>query len=129
MEQAVEALGFEPIMPRLSEIDPFQVVVEYDNDTDALYVHFFGTPQAATSVDVNHYLYVRVDRSTRAIVGLHFDRFLHVAVHDDPSWLVLAEMAGIEPGRLAEIRASIDPARQRSAALRTVLEELTLAVA
>lgn len=129
MEQALDALGFIPILPASGQIDASQLVVEYDEDTDALYVHFFGQPRAATSVDVNDYLYVRVDRSTHKIVGHHFDHFLPIAVHEDPSWLVLADLAGIDPTRIAEIRAEIDPERKRSAALRTVLDELTLVIA
>jgi hypothetical protein len=116
-------------MPRFDQIDPTQICVRYHRDTDALYVHFSGKPVAATSVDLNEYLYLRVSRETHEVVGLQFDSFLSHAVRVDPRWLWLGELAGIPGEELAAIRDAINPELRWQSLLRPIFDEIELASA
>jgi hypothetical protein len=112
MESVKDVLGFKPILPQIDDLDPQGILVRYHRDTDELYVHFFGHALPALSVDVNHYLYLRVNPETQQVVGLQFEAFLSHAVRDDPRWLWLGELAGIDRNELESIRRDISPARQ-----------------
>jgi len=125
MESISEALGFKPKLPQLDALDPQDILVRYHRYTDELYVHFFGHALPAISVDVNEYLYLRVNPETQQVVGLQFEAFLARAVRSEPRWLWLAELAKIPPDELDAIRREISPKQQ----WQSVFAELELATA
>jgi hypothetical protein len=90
-----DILGFAPILPTADEIDPSRLVLSYNDAADTLYIHFFQRGQPAVSVDVNEFLYLRVDEITHRVVGLQIEGYLIYVVHKHPEWLSLAELAGI----------------------------------
>lgn len=126
MEQINTVLGFQPIIPRLGEVKPADIVVRYNADADTLSVHFFGLGQAAVSVDVNEYLYLRVNRESRRIVGIQIEGYLEFAVRDDPRWLAWADLAGIDAQIIERVRSEISADKKRTAALQTTFDELEL---
>lgn len=129
MEQVSTLLGFQPIVPRLGEIDPSDIVVRYHPDSDTLYVYFYGMGHPAVSVDLNEYLYLRVDRETQRVIGIQIEGYLQFAVRDDPRWLDWAELAGIDPAEIERVRAEISLDKKRAAALQATFDELQLATA
>ena len=121
-----DILGFEPILPRLEEIDPARLVITYNDAADTLYVHFFKRGEPATSIDVDECLYLRVDRTDRRVVGLQIEGFLIRAVREHPEWLLLAELAGIPAEEIDKARDAIDSERRREAAVMPILKQLQL---
>ena len=121
-----DILGFEPILPRLEEIDPARLVITYNDAADTLYVHFFKRGEPATSIDVDECLYLRVDRTNRRVVGLQIEGFLIRAVREHPEWLPLAELAGIPAEEIEKARDAIDIERRREAVVMPILKQLQL---
>lgn len=127
--QLRDVLGYEPILPQSGEFDHTQVVVQYNDEADTLYVYFFGLCQPAISVDLNEYLYARVNDQTHHIVGIQIEGYLSVAVRKDSRWLEWAELAGISADVIDAVRHEITLESKRQSALQTTFDELTLAIA
>jgi hypothetical protein len=127
--QLKDVLGYEPILPEPAELDPAQIVVRYHELGDELYVHFFGLGHPGVSVDLNEYLYMRVNDETHKVVGIHIEAYLAFAVRQDPRWLAWAELAGIPAEAIEAVRHEISLEKKREAALQTTFEELELAIA
>lgn len=121
-----ELLGYTPILPTPGEIDPARLVLSYNDAADTLYVHFFERGQPAVSVDVNEFLYLRVDEITHRVVGLQIEGYLIYVVRKHPEWLSLADLAGIPQPLIDEARATIDPGQRRRSAVLPILKELNL---
>lgn len=121
-----ELLGYTPILPTLGDIDPSKLVVSYNDAADTLYVHFFKRGQPAVSVDVNEFLYLRVDAITHRVVGLQVEGYLIYVVRKHPEWLQLAEFAGIPAEEIEKARAAIDIDRRREAVVMPILKQLQL---
>jgi hypothetical protein len=129
MAEIKGTLEIVPRLPATDELDSKDLLVRYDDDADILHVHFFGRPLPAVNIDITEYLDLRVDIETHQVVGLQIDGYLHYAVHQNSALLTLAELAGIEPAAIDEARRAISIDRKRTAALRTVLSDLQLAIA
>ncbi|HMM40679.1 MAG TPA: DUF2283 domain-containing protein [Thermomicrobiales bacterium] len=127
--QLKNLLGYTPVLPTEEDLDIEKVVVRYHPDADTLYVHFYGLGQPAVSVDLNEYLYVRVNDETRRVIGIQIEGYLEFAVRDDPRWLDWAELAGIDPAEIERVRAEISLDKKRAAALQATFDELQLATA
>lgn len=121
-----ELLGYTPILPTPSEIDPARLVLSYNDAADTLYIHFFERGQPAVSVDVNEFLYLRVDEITHRVVGLQIEGYLIYVVRKHPEWLSLADLAGIPQQLIDEARATIDAGQRRRAVVLPILKELNL---
>jgi hypothetical protein len=129
MAEIKGTLDIVPRLPAFDGLDSKDLLVRYDAGADILHVHFFGRPLPAVNIDITEYLYLRVDIETHRVVGLQIDGYLHYAVHQNPALLILAELAGIDPAVIDETRLTIAIDRKRTAALRTVLSDLHLAIA
>ena len=121
-----ELLGFTPILPTLEELDPSRLVISYNDAADTLYVHFFTRGEPAVSVDVNEFLYLRVDEITHRVVGLQIEGFLGYVVRKHPDWLPLAELAGIPAETIEKARDAIPVERRRAAVALPILKDLNL---
>jgi hypothetical protein len=121
-----DLLGFDPILPTVAEIDPSRLVLSYNDAADTLYVSFFQRGQPAVSLDVNEFLYLRVDEITHRVVGLQIEGYLTYVVRKHPEWLSLAELAGIPQAAIDEARATIDAGHLRRSVVLTILKELNL---
>lgn len=121
-----ERLGFDPILPGPSEIDPSRLVFGYNDAADTLYVFFYERGQPSVSVDLNDYLYLLVDRTTRRVVGLQIEDYLTVAVREHPEWLSMADLAGVPQVAIDETRTAIGDGQRRRSAVLPILKELNL---
>lgn len=121
-----ELLGYIPILPTPGEIDPARLVLSYNDAADTLYVHFFERGQPAVSVDVNEFLYLRVDEITHRVVGLQIEGYLAYVVRKHPAWLSLADLAGIPADEIAKARNAIDIERRCEAVVMPILKQLQL---
>ena len=121
-----ERLGFDPVPPRPSEIDPAQLAFGYNDVADTLYVFFYQRGQPSVSVDVDEYLYLLVDRTTQRIIGLQIESYLTHAVREHPDWLVLADLAGIPQDLIDGARVAIGDGERRRSAVLPILKDLDL---
>jgi hypothetical protein len=100
---SVEEPILRQITPRPFEsetLDPKNVFVSYDRDSDTLILDLFGQGRSSISVPVNEYLYAMVDPRTEMIIGGQIEHFLSHAVKDQPEmsvFLSVAERRGITP--------------------------------
>jgi hypothetical protein len=91
-------------------IDPENVSVSYDRQSDTLIIALFGSDLATISVPVGKYLYLMVTPDTETIVGFHVEGFLRAAVKDEPSSIELldyAELRGITPTEVWALQRQI----------------------
>ena len=121
-----ERLGFDPIPPRPSEIDPARLAFGYNDVADTLYVFFNQLGQPSVSVDVDEYLYLLVDRISKRIIGLQIEGYLTFAVREHPDWLVLADLAGIPQDVIETARVAIGDGQRRRSAVLPILKDLDL---
>lgn len=131
MEQVAADLGFQPILPTREQLTPSNLDVSYDVDSDYLYVYIKGFSRAATSVELNQFVYLRVDRLTQQAVGLQIEHY-SIAVKADPSLLVLADLANIDRATfltLGEFESINVFDREDRAAVDRIFEEFELAAA
>jgi hypothetical protein len=110
----------EPIWPLLEEIDPEQVVFQYDDEDDLLKVHFFGSARPALSVLSDRYGYLRVDPETSTVVGIYIEQYLNKAVLEAPRLLYLASVTEIPEARIEKVRRQMPEARLKKAAIASI---------
>jgi hypothetical protein len=113
-------------------VDPEQVVVSYDHDSDTLMVHLFGRGVPAVSVLVNDELMVRWDRANERVVGFQIEHFLSRMAPQHPELLDLldiAELHGIAVEDIGRIRRDIAQWRRGLVVERAVSEVDTITAA
>lgn len=82
-------------VPDINSLDPDEVIVRYDEPSDTMFVHFFGTGQPGVSVQVEEDIYLRLDRDEQRVIGIQIDAFLRSATLRRPELLTLAQFAEI----------------------------------
>ena len=83
-----EGRGLKPVpldvaSPKWESFDPAQFVLDYDKKTDILYARP-AQPRAATSIDVDEEIWLRMDPITGEIVGFEIDDFQLVFLKKHP---------------------------------------------
>ena len=110
-------------MKSLSDlIDPSEVVVAYDHDSDTVHIHLFGRGLPAVSLLVSEGMLIRWDRAGERVVGIQFERFLSQVAPRHPELLDLldiADLQGITAADIGDIRRTV--AQQRRG---TILDRL-----
>ncbi len=124
------AQTFRPRWPTRSSLSTQQVRFTYDQPTDTLFVDFYGEARPAASIPLGRgerdYLFLRIDPTSEAVVGLQIEHFLSYAVKRHPELadaLDFAALVGIDQERLRQI-AQIDSVRTRRASVSGLLDEL-----
>lgn len=123
---------FHPRWPELDRIDPERVRLGYWREVDTLDLDFFGPDQPAVVVpldlpDPADEVALLVHAETEAVVGVQIEAFLRRAVRRHPhllDLLDLAELHGITPTEIAELRRTVAPAQRRRAAVAAFFDEL-----
>lgn len=121
-----ELPSLKPRMPRVEDLDPERLAFSYDDETDTLFVHFYGEPLPAVSVEVQDDAFVRVDPVTEEVVGLQIEAFLTRAVLEHPSLLKTAEIAGVPSPLIEDARRRISPAELKREGLSALVGQLHL---
>jgi len=112
-------------------LDPDGFDVSYDRLSDELLVYFSGRDFPAASFPVSDdadHIYLLGDVETGRVVGLHVEGFLAYAVKRLPpliDLLDIADLRGITPAEVAEVRRGLmvgDRRRATLAALLTVVD-------
>lgn len=100
---------------RAANFDTAAIRFEYDRTSDTLMAYHEGKEflRAAVSVPASDFEYFRVDAHTEEIVGFQIEDFLLHAVHVNPLYLALAEMAGFDADELAAVRAAVEERQRR----------------
>lgn len=98
-------------LPEAGKLSTERIRFVYDRFADTLDVDFYGDPRPAVSVAVDHgdrdYLYLRVDPTTREVVGVQIEAFLAYAIKRTPDLLpalAVAELHGYNVLEAARIR-------------------------
>lgn len=129
-EAAVRVL--HPRWPAPETIDARRVRLAYWREIDTLDVDFFGPDQPAVVVpldmpDPADEVALLVHAETEEVVGVQVEAFLLRAVRHHPhllDLLDLAELHGITPAEVAELRRTIAPAQRARAAVIAFFDEL-----
>ncbi len=121
---AMSQRTFNPQPPRLASLDLRQWYFNYDRRSDTLMVYFEGRPRPAISVVVDDHLSYRVDADTEEVVGFQIDDFLHEVVEQHPSFLTVAEAAGVDAATIAAIRERFSLEQYRLAAAESLVGHL-----
>lgn len=82
---------------------------------------FYEVPPSAISYRVTDHVLYGVDAESEDVVGLQIDGFLAHFVYEAPIFLELADLIGLTPSEVAEIRSRLAPIDHERAALRAVL--------
>ncbi len=110
-------------MPDVTALDPEQVVVRYDEPSDTLFVHFFGTGVPGVSVQVDEHVFVRLDESEQKIIGLQIESYLHSATLARPDLLALATFADLSSDTVKRWRQRTETERARLGAINAVVQD------
>ena len=73
-----------PKWPRIYDIDVERSIIDYDRDSDTLFVHLYGRGRPAVSVLVSNYAFLLVDPTTDELVGFQIEDVLTQAVDEHP---------------------------------------------
>ena len=119
-----ERRSIQPKLPVFSDLDWRQFRLDFDRLSDTLYWDFYGEPRPAISYPLTDHVLYSVDPETEAVVGLQIDGFLAHVVYVVPAFLELADLIGLTPAEVAEIRAAIDPEARKRAAMRSILSSI-----
>ncbi|MGH2562783.1 MAG: DUF2283 domain-containing protein [Thermomicrobiales bacterium] len=105
-------------MPPLTELDVDPALMEhrYDRDSDTLFIHFYGEPRPAVSIEMDDGLYLRWDREGGQLVGMQLEDFLSVLVPRHAVLLEVADMLEIDPKRIAKMKRQLSPETRKRAA-------------
>lgn len=91
----------------LHDIDPHKVLIRYDRKSDTLVVHLFGRERAAKVLHTGNEVDLRIDPTTREVVGFQVEGYLRHAIYRAPGLLWLAEFAGIEAQQVDALRGQV----------------------
>jgi hypothetical protein len=126
--EAVTTRTFNPKWPKPHSLDFKQVVTLYDHLSDTLIVHFYGLGRPAVSVPMENQptdqAFLLVDARTEEVVGIQIEEFLSEVVHQEPRFLQLAELAGVDRTELDAIRNGISQEDRKRAAVAPVFDLL-----
>jgi len=91
-------------------------------------VHFYGLGRPAVSVPMENQptdqAFLLVDARTEEVVGIQIEEFLSEVVHQEPRFLQLAELAGVDRTELDAIRNGISQEDRKRAAVAPVFDLL-----
>ena len=104
------AQTFHPKWPARSSLPAQQVRFTYDRPTDTLFVDFYGEARPAASIPLDRgdrdYLFLRIEPTSQAVVGLQIEHFLSYAVARHPELadaLDFAALVGIDREGLCQV--------------------------
>lgn len=98
---------FYPTLPQ--HLDPGTMKFLVDRASDSLIVFFYGPSSRPTvEMPVSDYEYLRVDAETEEVVGLHVEDLFSHAVYHNWSYLLFAELAGIDAEEIAATRERVE---------------------
>lgn len=126
----MDKTGVQPAFASLipDDVDPGNVVITYDGDSDTLLIHFYGRGIPGVSVAAGDGAMLRMDRERKRVIGVHIEHFLARFAQDHPDLLDvldLAEVRDIGVEELAKIRRDITT-RHKDAVLKRILDELQI---
>jgi len=125
--------AFPPVWPDLASIDQARVAFASWREVDTLFVSFAGEAPPAVSVPLDRgggareYSYLLVDPPSGAVGGLQIEEFLGDAGRRHPrllDLLDLAELHGIAPAEIAELRRTVGTTPRKRAAVAALFDEL-----
>lgn len=121
-----EPLPANSKLPDIASLDLSEVVYDYDRLGDTLIVHLFGRGHPAVVLHSGGHVDLLLDPATEDVIGFQIEGYLSHAVRQDPRYLGLADLAGIEAAEIERIRQAIAPDRRRQAGI-ALLEQLVVA--
>jgi uncharacterized protein YuzE len=77
-------------LPPVHQMNPDQIIVDYDEVTDTLFILFFRSGQAGISWETEDSIFFRVDMDERKVFGLQIESLRQLTLNRYPE---LAEMA------------------------------------
>ncbi len=77
-------LTFQPLIPRLEDVDINTVEFRYTKGTDTAFVHWFSRERHAVILDIDDYISVRIDPATHEMVGIQIEAFMASFVIEHP---------------------------------------------
>ncbi len=89
-------------LPDISKLDPDLVVVRYDEPSDTMFVHFYGTGKPGVAVQVDENLFVRLDEDEESAIGLQIEAFFHSALLKHPEFLSLVNLSDVPSNLLRD---------------------------
>src|SRR5688500_239308 len=99
---------FASLMP--DDVDPDNVIVTFDGDSDTLLIHFYGQGIPGVSVAAGEDAMIRLDRERKRVIGVHIEHFLRLYATKHPESLDvldLAELRSVDLTTLVAIRRDI----------------------
>ncbi|MBA2277849.1 MAG: DUF2283 domain-containing protein [Chloroflexia bacterium] len=124
MDALTRRRTFTPSPPRLAGMDLRRWYFNYDRQSDTLMVYFGGKPRPAISVVIDDHQFYRVDAETEEVVGYQIENFLGEVVYQHPSFLTVAEAAGIDAETIAAIRERFTSEQHRLAVAESLVGHL-----
>lgn len=123
----------EPVLSRLqlpesATLDASGVLYDYDRPRDTLTVHLLGRGHPAVILHSGGHVDLLLDPTTEDVVGFQIEGYLAHVVYQDPRFLSLADLAGIDTAEIDRVRQTITPDRRRRAGV-ALLEDLLRASA
>ncbi len=115
-----EMRTLRPKMPKLSNLDLTKSRFDFDRLSDTLYWDFYGEPRPAISYPRTDHVLYSVDPETEEVVGFQLDGFLARVVYEVPIFLELADVIGLTPEEVDEIRSKLDPETRARSAMRSL---------
>ncbi|HEX5504096.1 MAG TPA: hypothetical protein VFW96_15830 [Thermomicrobiales bacterium] len=115
-------------LPESATLDVSAVMYDYDRPSDTITVHLFGRGHPAVILHSGGYVDLLLDPTTEDVVGFQIEGYLAHVVYQDPRFLSLADLAGIDAAEIDRIRQTIAPDRRRRAGV-ALLEDLLRASA
>ena len=131
MDEDLIAKYVNDLVSLLPRLDPRELVISYDHDSDTLMVHLYGRGIPGVSVPVADGWMLRLNRETDELIGIQIENLLANAARRQPRLLRVldaAELRGITPDEIDRVRREVDAPTPEDA-LRLVAESFpTLAL-
>lgn len=110
-------------IPDIRNLNPDDVLVRYDEPSDTLFVHFYGSGVPGVSLQIDDHVFVRLDETEERIIGIQIEAYFQRATIERPELLLLAQFAGVSSDTLRKWSARSETRRARLSAIDVALQD------